>query len=392
LRRAEYRIKGTHGLVLRVTASGAKSWAYWLKDPKTRRWRMKTLGRYPAVTLDRARQEAMRLSLAVADGEDPFARGQSLTLAALAAHYMTRHAQPKKRSADQDQRMLRADVVPSLGTYLAREVTKPDVVQLLDKISDRGAHIGANRTLALVRKLYNWAIAEGHVASNPAAGIPLRAKEEPRSRVLSDDEIRAFWLGLDGPGFEPVTADALRLQLLLVARVREVTGMIRDELVLERDAPLWILPKARAKGNRDVLRPLPPAALCIVRRRLEVAEDCPFVFQSPQAREQPLTARAPARAVQRAAQRGLLPSGFTPRDLRRTAATILAALGVEEAVTKRILGHAPARSDVLASVYNRHTYLPEMRSALERLEKYILPLVAGERNVSIVVDLRGGAR
>jgi integrase len=304
---------------------------------------------------------------------------------------MTRHARPKKRSADQDQRMLRADVVPCLGTHLATEVTKSDVVRLLDKISDRGARVGANRTLALVRKLYNWAMAEGHVASNPAAGIPLRAKEEPKSRALSDDEIRAFWLGLDGPGFELVTADALRLQLLLAARVREITGMMRNELALEKDAPLWILPKARAKGNRDVPRPLPPAALCIVRRRLELSADCPFVFPSPQAREQPLTARAPARAVQRAAQRGLLPSGFTPHDLRRTAATILAALGVEEAVTKRILGHAPARSDVLASVYNRHTYLPEMRRALESLERHILALVAGERSASNVVPLRGGA-
>jgi integrase len=90
--------------------------------------------------------------------------------------------------------------------------------------------------------------------------------------------------------------------------------------------------------------------------------------------------------------RALLPPGLTPHDLRRTAATKLAALGGEEAVTKRILGHAPAFSDVLASVYNRHSYLPEMRQALKRLERHIRVLVAEERSASNVVALRGGAR
>jgi integrase len=291
---------------------------------------------------------------------------------AIADEYMKRHALPKKRSADQDQRKLNADVLPELGTQFAAEISKSDIVALLDKIVDRGAPVGANRTLALLRKLYNWAMAEGYIASNPASGIPMRAKEESRSRVLSDNEIVSFWNALDGPGFDRITADVLRFQLLVGARIREVTGLERAELDLDSAIPIWVLPKRRAKAGRDIVRPLPPLALLIVKRQ---KGDGKFVFTSPANNKQPITPRAPARAVQRAAVRGLVPSGFTPHDLRRTAATKLAALGVEEAVTKRILGHAPMRSDVLASVYNRHSYVAEMCAALETLERHLLHLV-----------------
>lgn len=374
--RAEYRIKGTPGLVLRVTPSGSKSWGYWLKDPSTNRWRMRTLGPYPTVTLERAKQESKRLDLAIFDGENPFKNHPHRTLADLADEYMKRHALPKKRSADQDQRKLNADVLPELGAQLAVEVCKSDIVSLLDKIVDRGAPIGANRTLALLRKLYNWAIAEGYLASNPASGIPMRAKEASRARVLSDNEIVWFWNALDGPGFDPITADVLRFQLLVGARIREVTDLERAELDLDSAIPIWVLPKRRAKAGRDIVRPLPPLALLIVKRQQGNGK---FVFTSPANSKRPITPRAPARAVQRAAERGLVPPGFTPHDLRRTAATKLAALGVEEAVTKRILGHAPVRSDVLASVYNRHSYVAEMRTALVMLEQHLVALTSKSR-------------
>jgi integrase len=88
-------------------------------------------------------------------------------------------------------------------------------------VFDRGAPIGANRTLALLRKLFNWASAEGYLQSpNPAAGVPIRAKESARRRVLSEGELRSFWRALDGLGFDEVTADALRLELLLGAHSR----------------------------------------------------------------------------------------------------------------------------------------------------------------------------
>jgi integrase len=229
----------------------------------------------------------------------------------------------------------------------------------------------------VVRKLFNWAAAEGYLQPpNPAAGIPMRAKENVRQRVLTGEELRKFWHALDGAGFEDVTADALRLQLLLGARIREVTGMARRELTLEQETPLWVLPAARAKSGRDVPRPLPPMALAIVRRRLSAIGISPFVFASPIDPSQSIIAQAPTRAIQRAAQRGLVPPEFTPHDLRRTARTNWAKLGVMPEVARKILGHAPAKSDVDAAVYNQHLYLDEMFAALRNWERHIRTIVS----------------
>jgi integrase len=387
--RAEYRIAGSPGLVLRVTPDGRRSWVAWLKPEKIGKWRKYTIGAYPAITLARARQEALRLRTAILDGGNPFETRTigraSPSVRELGEIFIKRYATPKKKSWAEDERKLKREIYPVLGDHRAHLVTKLDVVQLLDAIHDRGAPIQANRTLALVRKLFNWAMAEGYLeTSNPAAGIPSRAKENVRRRVLSEHELRTLWHALNEAGFDGVTADAVRLQLLLGARIREVTGMVRSELMLGGETPTWLLPAARAKGGLDVLRPLSPMALALLRRRLSTGGS-PFVFASPVNTSQPITARAPSRAIQRAAQRGLVPAQFTPHDLRRTARTYWAKLGVMPEIARRLLGHAPPRSDVDAVVYDQYLYLDEMLAALMRWENHLKaavgepePLVVGE--------------
>jgi integrase len=380
--RAEYRIAGTPGLVLRVTPDGRRSWVVWLKPEKTGKWRKLTIGAYPGITLARARQESLRLRTAVLDGGNPFdtrAAGRGApSVRTLGETFIKRYARPNKRSWAEDARKLEREIYPVLGGHRADLVTKSDIVRLLDAIHDRGAPVQANRMLSLLRKLFNWAAAEGYLESpNPAAGLPMRAKENVRRRVLTEEELHTFWHAIDnGVGFEDITADALRLQLLLGARVREVTGMARCELALEQEIPLWVLPAARAKSGRDVPRPLPPMALAIIRRRLSAIGDNPFVFISPIDPSQPIIAQAPSQAIRRAAQRGLVPSEFTPHDLRRTARTFWAKLGVMPEIARRILGHAPPRSDVDAIVYDQHLYLDEMLQALRQWEARLVSIVS----------------
>ena len=409
--RAEYRIEGTPNLILRVTPEGTRSWVYRLKRPKTNSWWRFTIGQYPAISLARARDEAVRLKRSILDGNDPIeerhAAKTALTMRALGEAYIKRHARPKKRSWREDEQKLEREVYPKLGHALADQVTKADVVRLLDAIHDRPAPIQANRTLALIRKLFKWAVAEGYLVANAVQGIPSRAKEHARTRTLMPAELVMFWHALDSGVFETITADALRLQLLLGARVREITGMARSELTFDgSDGAVWTLPKARAKAGRDVVRPLPAMALAIVQRRIEATGGAAHVFASPVIGSAPLTARAPSNSLRRAGEAGrILPSptpvklagaahwrakGFTPHDLRRTCRTYLAKLGVSETVAKKILGHAPPKSDVTASVYDQHTYLPEMRRALEAWERHLMALVDGRKLEPNVIALRPG--
>jgi integrase len=310
-------------------------------------------------------------------------RGRNVpTLRALGDAFIDRHAQPKKLSWVEDMRKFRRDVYPALGDVRADLITTRDIVGLLDSIHDRNAPIQANRTLALVRKLFNWAIGEGYpVDANPAAGIRVRTKEIARMRVLTEEELRDFWCALDGPGFDKTTAEALRLQLLVGARSHEVTGMTRNELVLDETPPLWVLPRSRATGRREVSRPLPPLALAVIWRRLEAAGASPFIFASPTESSRPLVPEAPRRAIQRAAQRQLIPSGFTPNDLRRTCQTFWRKRDVGEDVVTRILGLTPRLTGVHVGSSTSPHALDEMLSALVGWEAHLLSIVGAGQHI-----------
>lgn len=296
------------------------------------------------------------------------------TLRSLGEKFIDLYSRPSKQSWTEDRRKLRRDVFPVLGDVQATAISPDDIVRLLAPIYDRDAPIEADRTLGLIRQMFDWARREGHFHQpNPAAGIPQRTKESPRERVLSEDELGVFWNALGGPAFEAATADALRLQLLLGARSREVAGMVRPELMLEHSPPLWRLPIGRAAGVAEIARPLPPLALAIVRRRLAVSGEGPFVFVPSRDDAQPLPPDAPRRAISRAAQRNLVPSDFAPNDLRRTCRAFWVAMGIGPTVISKVLGLASPASGASEGGQVR---LAEIYSSLLRWEAELLRIVS----------------
>jgi integrase len=376
---AEYRIEGATNLILRVAPSGRRGWMYRFRRPRTGKWAKLAIGEYPAVGLADARKEATRLLRMVIDGEDPIdarhGRGAIPTFAELGAEYIIRHAKPKKRSWKEDERQLKKNVYPTLGDIRADLVTRDDVRKLLDAIEDRGAPVAANRTLAVVRKVYNWANSAGRLdVVNPAAKMGLRGKEEAAERTLSEAEIREFWQALDDAvGFDDVTADALRFQLIMGARVSEITGMRKTDLSLEGGRLIWRVPRQRAKKDKYIVRPLPPMAVAIVRNRIEAA-DTKYVFASPFDDDAPLGAKVPTRAIERAEKLGLVPPDFSSHDLRRTCATMWAKLGIPEQISRKLLGHAAKRTDTLGRHYDQYEYRVEMLQALRRWERRLVQI------------------
>jgi site-specific recombinase XerD len=114
------------------------------------------------------------------------------TIAKLAEHYLERYAMPRKKSWREDARIIANKLNPSFGNMRAQDVTRADVRMLCEKVAEH-APIEANRTLATCRKLYNWAISQDLVETNPCFQIPAPGQERRRDRVLSDDEICMVW-------------------------------------------------------------------------------------------------------------------------------------------------------------------------------------------------------
>ena len=354
------------GFGVAVTPTGSKSFIYRYRvGGRGGTLRRMSLGSVEGTTLKEARGEYLKARKQVEGGIDPLEakaearrqEEQNLTFGALAQRYLSQYA-VNKRTGAEDERILNHDVLPRWGKVKAKAIRKRDVVILLDKILERGATTQANRTFACVRKLFNWAAQKDLVEGSPCAGIKAPSKERTKDRVLTDDEIRAFW---NLSALSPRIQAALRLQLLLAQRIGEVVGMRWDEI--DTASRLWTLPAERAKNAMVHTIPLTDAALEILEsQRLLRDGDDPHVFPARTGNTEHLRTDSVGTALTRAIRAAGL-THFTAHDLRRTAATRISGTGTSREVLRQILNHVD-RS--VTARYDRYRYDDEKREALER--------------------------
>lgn len=386
--RTDFWDEAMRGLVLRVGPSGAKSWTFIYTAEGDGEKRRVTLGRHPALTLEKARRKALDLAAAVSDGQDPAsdkrASREAMTFADLAGLYVDRYAKRQKKSWEQDDRLLRVEVLPVIGKKKMAAVTKRDILDIIEAKAEAGFLVQSNRLLALLRKLGNWAVAEDYLSASPAAGVKPRSKPVSRDRVLSEDEVKALWNALPGAALRDVTRDVFRFLLLTGQRSGEVSGMRRSEV--DVDGALWTIPAARSKNGRAHTVPLSDAALAIIKERLRKADD---------GRDAPLFAHIdepmPSNAIAHAARLKLqlFEDAWTPHDIRRTVATQMAEAGILPHIVESVLNHVSGFRSGVAGVYNRATYEPEKRRALDLWADRLEAIVTGRE--SNIAPMRRGA-
>ena len=369
---------------LRVSQGGKKTWVIFYRakrgtvPPGTRRpAHLIKIGTYPPLSLADARDLA-KLELAKAQkGDDPAAEKQAakaeaakaaeargMTFGELAELYLERHAKVHKRSWHSDELNIRRELLPSWGSRKAADITRAEVIALLDAIKDRGAGIMANRMQPLISKIYNWGIdeAKAGLQVNPALRVAPRVPKNDRERVLTPAELRTFWRALDGEG---MVGEVFRVLLLTGQRVGEVRGMRWDEIDL--DTGWWTIPGSRTKNKKLHRVPLVGEALGIVRARGENREG-ELVFPSPRNGGRRPVAQL-NRPFARIAGEG---ADFTPHDFRRTVSTGMAELGVDDKVIEKVLNHSDGS---VAGIYNRHTYAAEKTAALTRWDRRVREIV-----------------
>ena len=279
--------------------------------------------------------------------------------------------------------MLRREVEPFWGSRKAKDVTRRDIIQLLDDIVERGSPVMANRCLAVIRRMFRFAIQKDILGASPCVEIEKPAKETPRDRVLRPSEIRTFWNGLDGAKMNAGVRLALRFMLVTAQRRGEVGGAPWSEFDLEEG--LWEIPAARTKNQRAHRVPLSALAVTLLEEIRDAGEGSEWLFPSRKP-GQPIDPQV----IYHALRTNLETIGieqFSPHDLRRTAASHMTELGTPRLVVEKVLNHADTS---VAAVYDRYDYASEKRRALEGWATRLSEIVSGEtKDAGKVVSLRG---
>jgi len=382
------------GFGLRITSAGGK--AFILQYAVDGRDRRKTIGEWPTWTLDAARAEARDLARGIDKGNDPLEakrrRKEEPTVAELARDWLDRHA-----SGLASEKAIRGyinnDLLPELGQMKVSDVRRRDVIEVIEAKAEKTPRAAA-QLLLYARRLFDFATDRDHIPANPLAGlkpssITVKGKRDPlravvRGRILDADEIRAFWEGIDGPGFHRLTALALRLVLVTGQRPGEVAGMRQDEI----KGRWWTIPAAR-RGKTESVQTvyLTDAALEIVAAaKVEIERLTPrrgepwqgFIFEARPG--SPITNAALCRAVDRQAK--VLKAKdcpqwgrWTPHDLRRTMRTGLSAAGIRPDIAEMAIGHTKRG---IVAVYDRHSFDAERQVAFEAWEVRLLRIVSGQ--------------
>lgn len=370
------------GLALRVSPAGLKTWSFVYRRGGKPQWL--TLGSYPAVTLADARELALDKRHAIdVEKRDPAAERRteretaqlvSSTAPAvyrfsdLAALY-EQFAKGRKKTWKDDVNKIKKYLIPAWGALPLHDITRRHVHELLDTLVAKGMTTGVNRVQAVISRLFTLALDRSLVDAHPAARMLKRFQERPSDRVLTDDELRALWAGLDArPG---PAADAMRLRLLLGQRGGEVIGMRWEEVDLT--AQTWHLPGARTKNGRPHTVPFGPTAAEILKR----------LQRERRGNEERVFGRLTRDGDTHRNLTAIHGGAYTWKDLRRTVSTRLAARGFSEEVIGRALNHA--RYTVTARHYIKHTYSRETRQALETWDRDLADIVAGREIASSTI-------
>lgn len=403
--RTEYPDGGCAGLYYVVQPTGKRSWAV--------RYRRKADGKPRKITLDgslplaAARAKTAEYMERVAKGQDPAAALQiekqaaraevesaDETFGSVVRSFILRDQRPSNRTwievarilglksdANEDNQLIavKGGLAARWGKRRFAEIQKRDIIAELDKIVDRGGRgITANRTLAAIRRLCNWAVERDIISASPCAGIKPQVEELKRDRLLSEDEIRWLWGACDSVG-QPF-GDAIKLLLLTGQRRSEVGKMTDREI--DRHNHLWTIPRHRAKNNEAHEVPLCDAAITLIDGVKRIKSDPAYIFttngDSPISGWSKVKRRLDALMSESAGKRGKKLQPWCIHDLRRTAASGMARLGVQLPVIEKVLNHTSGSFGGIVGIYQRYDFANEKRAALDIWAHEVKRILSGK--------------
>jgi integrase len=353
------------GLALRITKRGCKSWIL-LYRPRGKLTRL-TLGRYPVLTLQEARNRARQalqaqlpqgyLQPATITAPSPAQIAPERLFKATFDEYIERYAKRHNKGWHEKVLLAKSRFFPVFGVHDLNTIKKTDILGLIEGIVDDGAPVQANLAFANIRKFFNWCVERSYIDRSPCDGLKPPTKVLSRERVLTDDEIKKIWQACDQLSLP--YGNLFKVLLLTGQRRSEVSGMCWSEI----ENNIWTIPAARTKNGCQHIVALVPFTQSFIEKH-QTANNLIFTT----------TGSTPISGFSKIKNQLDEASGVTDwriHDLRRTCATGMARLKIAPHVIEKVLNHKSGAIRGIAAVYNRHTYLDECREALSHWSAHL---------------------
>lgn len=403
----KYYKRESGGFTIRVLPTGVKTWLYIYTIEGKRR--ELNLGLYPDVSLADAREKHADAVKLFRNGKDPGiiaaeakeVRRNALTVEELVDEYIKKHAMPNKRGWKEDKRILEHDVLVAWKKYKAEDITKRDVVLLLEGIVERGAPGSANNNFKIIRRMFNFAVERDILKFSPCFGVKMPGPINRKDRHFDEDETRLFWKNIDACRISEDVCRALKLILVTAQRPGEITGMHTREI----KGKWWTIPVERSKNKQAHHVYLTQTALDLIGP-LEVFDKdtkkmkpTGYILKCPHdKKDQPIGSTSLDHAVLRNLALPVMLNGeqiydkagepvtenklgvdkFTPHDLRRTAATFLSKIGFMDEIIDAVLNHT--KQGVIRT-YNINRYDKEIQMALSAWERKLNSIITNSEYI-----------
>lgn len=375
------------GLRLLVKPNGTKLWEYEYTSPTLKKRRKTSFGNYPQTTLTTARKKRGAYIDLIRNGTDPIEQKQlstkqakeqneikSNTFKSVALEWHENYrGEVSENYHDKLLRLMELHIFVYIGSAPVTEVTRKDLINILQTIKEQDLLETANRVFMLLNKIYKYAVTVEKTPHNITADIDKKIILGKKRKVhyptfTKEQDIRGLLLSIDEYQGELSTQFAMKLLPYVFVRSFNIRNMAWGEI--DFDNKEWIIPANKMKTKKEFILPLPHQAISILEELKNHEIDSDFVFRGIRSPNKPISDNTLISALRRM---GYTKEELVPHSFRSIFSTIayenIDKHNFSGEVIEALLAHQ--ETNKVKDAYNRATYKEPMRELIQWYADYL---------------------
>jgi integrase len=383
----EYTLGDGNGLLLRIKPIGSKTWLFNYQRPITKKRANLSLGKYPDLSLAKARTKAIAARELLADGIDP-KEHRDETLAAKQTElgntlqtvfedwFAVKKTSIKELTAKKLKQRLDKYLLTHLGKFPIGEITAPQAIKIIQPVANQGKLETVGRLCRNLNEIMTFAVNTGIIEHNKLAGI---GKAFPTAQVtnqasLKPEELPELLTALNYANIKLITRCLIEWQLHTMLRPAEAAGARWDEI--DKDKQLWNIPKERMKKGRPHTVPLTEQTLALLETIDSITGESEYIFPADKTNKKHICKETANKALARMGFKGRQ----TSHGLRALASTTQNEQNFDADVIEAALSHVD--KDKVRSAYNRTDYLERRKVLMNWWSDHITEASKGSNSIT----------